>query len=161
MGAPAASETVAVSYVTNIEPLPCAQPLSGRTIMNRVTDVLTCVEHQATASVQGLPPVTPAWLRSQLIGRNTCVTTPFGERRIVYADHVASGRSLQWVEDFIAEHVLPMYANTHTEDSATGARMTALAHDAARRIKASLGAQGGKLLFCGTGCTAAIKRLQA
>ena len=129
--------------------------------MNRVTDVLTCVEHQATASVQGLPPVTPAWLRSQLIGRNTCVSTPFGERRIVYADHVASGRSLQWVEDFIAEHVLPMYANTHTEDSATGARMTALAHDAARRIKASLGAQGGKLLFCGTGCTAAIKRLQA
>ncbi len=107
-----------------------------------------------------LPGVTPAWVRSQLIGRDTSTPTPFGERRIVYADHVASGRSLQWIETFIAEHVLPMYANTHTEDSATGARMTALAHDAARLIKASLGAPTCKLLFCGTGCTAAIKRLQ-
>ena len=131
---------------------------------------MTRSEHLASARELGnepgsepgapLPQVTPAWLRSQLIGRDTCVATPFGSRRIVYADHVASGRSLQWVEDFIAAHVLPMYANTHTEDSATGARMTALAQDAARCIKASLGAQGGKLLFCGTGCTAAIKRLQ-
>jgi selenocysteine lyase/cysteine desulfurase len=110
--------------------------------------------------VAPLSGMTPAWVRSQLIGRETSVQTPFGERRIVYADHVASGRSLQWVENFIAEHVLTMYANTHTEDSATGARMTALAHDARRIIKASLGAPGCKLLFCGTGCTGAIKRLQ-
>ena len=112
------------------------------------------------AAAPSLAGVTPQWLRSQLIGRDATTRTPFGERRIVYADHVASGRSLLWVEDFIAVHVLPMYANTHTEDSATGARMTALAHDAARRIKVSLGAQGAKLLFCGTGCTAAIKRMQ-
>ena len=107
-----------------------------------------------------LPGIAPAWVRAQLIGRDTSVQTPFGERRTVYADHVASGRSLQWVEDFIAAHVLTMYSNTHTEDSATGARMTALSQDAARVIKASLGAPDCKLLFCGTGCTAAIKRLQ-
>ena len=110
--------------------------------------------------VPALHGITPGWVSAQLIGRHSSTHTPFGERRIVYADHVASGRSLQWVEDFIAAHVLPMYANTHTEDSATGARMTALAHDAARLIKASLGAPECKLLFCGTGCTAAIRRLQ-
>ena len=107
-----------------------------------------------------LPGITPGWVQSQLIGRDARVQTPFGERRIVYADHVASGRSLQWIETFIAEQVLPLYANTHTEDSATGARMTALAHDARRIVKACLGAHDCKLLFCGTGCTAAIKRLQ-
>jgi selenocysteine lyase/cysteine desulfurase len=107
-----------------------------------------------------LPWADPAWVRSQFIGRDSHVHTPFGQRRIVYADHVASGRALQWIEDFIAEHVLPLYANTHTEDSATGARMTALAHDAAATIKRCLGVRGHKLLFCGTGCTGAIKRLQ-
>jgi selenocysteine lyase/cysteine desulfurase len=104
--------------------------------------------------------ITPAWVRSQLIGHDATVRTPYGERRIVYADHVASGRALYWVEQFMLEQVLPLYANTHTEDSATGARTTALAHDAAQIVKASLGAQDCKLLFCGTGCTGAIKRLQ-
>ena len=102
----------------------------------------------------------PAWIRSQLIGQDATAQTPVGERRIVYADYVASGRSLQWIENFILKQVLPLYANTHTEDSATGARMTSLAHDAANYIKSCLGAQNGKLLFCGTGSTAAIKRLQ-
>ena len=107
-----------------------------------------------------LPGVNPAWIRAQLIGQDATGQTPFGERRLVYADYVASGRSLQWIENFILKQVLPLYANTHTEDSATGARMTALAHDAASYIKQCLGAQNGKLLFCGTGSTAAIKRLQ-
>ncbi|KNZ33441.1 MAG: hypothetical protein AD742_05940 [Methylibium sp. NZG] len=30
--------------------------------------------------------VTPEWVRSQLIGREASTRTPFGERRIVYAD---------------------------------------------------------------------------
>ena len=107
-----------------------------------------------------LPGVNPAWIRAQLIGQDASAQTPFGERRIVYADYVASGRSLQWIETFILKQVLPLYANTHTEDSATGARMTSLAHDAASYIKRCVGAQNGKLLFCGTGSTAAIKRLQ-
>jgi selenocysteine lyase/cysteine desulfurase len=126
------------------------------------SDVMNQVDAITARVGPGLPQprFMPAWIRSQLIGRETQVPTPFGKRRITYADHVASGRSLQWVEDFIAAHVLPMYANTHTEDSATGACMTALAQDASRVIKASLGASDCKLLFCGTGCTAAIRRLQ-
>ena len=124
--------------------------------------VPTCPENSTAATEPGplLAGVTPAWVREQLIGRNATAQTPFGARRIVYADHVASSRSLQWIEDFIAGQVLPMYANTHTQDSATGACMTALAMDAVRHIKACLGAQNGNLLFCGTGSTAAIKRLQ-
>ena len=49
-------------------------------------------------SFAALPGVNPAWIRSQLIGQDATAQTPFGERRIVYADFVASWRSLQWIE---------------------------------------------------------------
>ena len=51
---------------------------------------------------------------------------------MVYADYTASGRSLSFIEDAIRDRVLPMYANTHTEASATGRHTTAL-REAARR----------------------------
>ena len=51
---------------------------------------------------------------------------PYGPRRVVYT---ASGRSLDFVEGFIRDHVLPRDANTHTESSSTG-----LLREDARRI---------------------------
>lgn len=49
------------------------------------------------------------WLRSQLIGGDMTFETPFGERKLTYADHTASGRCLQYIEDYIIEQVLPFY----------------------------------------------------
>ena len=102
-----------------------------------------------------------AWVRDQLIGEGTPMVTPFGERRLIYADYVASGRGLRWVEDTLMERVMPLYANTHTEDSRSGAQTTALAHQASEYVKSQLGAdQSCKLVFCGSGSTAAVRRLQ-
>ena len=96
-----------------------------------------------------------------MIGQDAVIRTPYGERRVTYTDHVASGRALHSVETFITERVLPLYANTHTDDSATGAITSHLAHEACEYVKSQLGAdQGCTLLWCGTGSTAAIKRLQ-
>lgn len=51
--------------------------------------------------------------------------------------------------------------NTHTVDSYVGLHTSKLAGEAARYVKRSLGAgPEDVLLFCGTGCTAAIKRMQ-
>ncbi|CAL4947615.1 unnamed protein product [Urochloa decumbens] len=101
------------------------------------------------------------WLRSQIIGAEAEFASPFGTRRITYADHTASGRCLRFAEDFVLRNVLPYYGNTHTTDSYVGLHTSKLAGDAARYVKRSLGAgPQDMLLFCGTGCTAAIKRLQ-
>ena len=85
---------------------------------------------------------------------------PFGPRRMVYADATASGRSLAFVEDLIREQVLPTYANTHTEASATGRRTTELREEARRIIHRAVG--GGDedaVVFCGSGATGAIDKL--
>ncbi|KAB1210585.1 hypothetical protein CJ030_MR6G010881 [Morella rubra] len=102
-----------------------------------------------------------SWLRSQIIGGEAEMDTPFGKRRLTYADHTASGRSLRYVEDLIRKNVLPSYGNSHTSDSYVGHRTTKMVHEAAKYIKKCLG--GGEddaIIFCGSGTTAAIKRLQ-
>lgn len=79
-----------------------------------------------------------ATLRADLIGSDAVITTPFGKRRVTYAGDVASGRALRSVEDRVASLALPLYANTHTEDSATGAHSTHLTHHAAEYVKGQL-----------------------
>ncbi|XP_042518114.1 probable cysteine desulfurase [Macadamia integrifolia] len=101
------------------------------------------------------------WLRSQLVGHDVDFDTPFGRRLLTYADHTASGRSLQFIEEFIANNVLPFYGNTHTSDSFVGHKTTKMVKEATRYIKNCLGAgPDDALIFCGSGTTAAIKRLQ-
>jgi selenocysteine lyase/cysteine desulfurase len=102
-----------------------------------------------------------AWIREQLVGHSAMIETPFGPRRLTYADYVASGRPLEYIETLLREQVMPFYANTHTEDSFTGRHTTHCAHDAATYIKRCLGADDRfKIVFAGSGSTGAIKRLQ-
>ncbi|GAB2232156.1 hypothetical protein Drorol1_Dr00011183 [Drosera rotundifolia] len=102
-----------------------------------------------------------SWLRSNIIGANAEFSSPFGQRRITYADTTASGRSLRYIEDYIVSHVLPFYGNTHTSDSYVGYRSTRMMNEASQYIKKCLGGTtNDALLFCGSGTTAAIKRLQ-
>ncbi|MCD7454596.1 hypothetical protein HAX54_025292 [Datura stramonium] len=44
-----------------------------------------------------------SWLRSQIIGANVDFETPFGKRRLTYADHTASGRCLHYIENYIID----------------------------------------------------------
>src|SRR3954470_13458067 len=101
-----------------------------------------------------------AAIRASAIGDGAPVDGPFGPRPLVYADHTASGRALGFVEDVIRTQVLPLYANTHTEASATGRQMAVLREDARALVHRAVGGgDGDVVVFCGTGSTGAIDRL--
>jgi len=100
------------------------------------------------------------YIRRSVIGRDQMVDGVFGPRPVVYADYTASGRSLSFIEDYIREAVLPLYANTHTESSGTGLQTTRFREDAREIIRASVGgSQEHAVLFCGSGSTYAIDRM--
>jgi selenocysteine lyase/cysteine desulfurase len=99
-------------------------------------------------------------IRRGIIGEDELMDGPFGPRRVTYADYTASGRSLDFIEDFIRDAVLPRYANTHTESSGTGLATTRLREEARRIIRDAVGGTGDDLvIFCGSGATAAVNKL--
>jgi len=99
-------------------------------------------------------------IRDSVIGRDDVVDGPFGPRRVTYADYTASGRSLEFVEDFIRGQVLPLYANTHTESSGTGLQTTRFREDARRIIRRCFGGTDDHaVIFTGSGSTGAIDHL--
>jgi selenocysteine lyase/cysteine desulfurase len=107
-------------------------------------------------------PTSPLLERIQrgIIGEGVLMDGPFGPRRVTYADYTASGRSLDFIEDFIRGAVLPGYANTHTESSGTGLQTTRLREDARRIIRDAVGGTEDDLvIFCGSGATAAVNKL--
>ena len=99
-------------------------------------------------------------VRDSIIGDDRALSGPYGHRRMTYADYTASGRSLEFIEHFIAEEVLPLYANTHTETSRTGLQTTRFREDARRIIRDSVGgSEDDVVIFCGSGATGAVNKL--
>jgi selenocysteine lyase/cysteine desulfurase len=100
-------------------------------------------------------------IRSSIVGAGEAVSGPFGQRRVTYADYTASGQSLSFIEGYICEAVLPLYANTHTESSGTGLQTTRFREEARAIIRAAVGGTPERhaVIFCGSGSTAAIDKL--
>ncbi|HEX8025020.1 MAG TPA: aminotransferase class V-fold PLP-dependent enzyme [Candidatus Limnocylindrales bacterium] len=100
-------------------------------------------------------------IRAAVIGDDEAVRGPFGLRRVTYADYTASGRSLGFIEDYIRQAVLPLYANTHTESSGTGLQTGRFREEARAIIRDAVGANATDhaVIFAGSGSTAAINKL--
>lgn len=101
-----------------------------------------------------------AELRDGLVGAKARVCGPYGDKPLVYADYVASGRALHQIESFVLEEVLPYYANSHTEASYCGGFMTRMRRQARALIGEFCGSTDQHaVIFTGSGATAGINRL--
>ncbi len=99
-------------------------------------------------------------IREEILGRDLLITTPFGDRHLLYADYTASGRGLRFVEEILLD-IQKSYANTHTEDDYTGKFTTRLLHTAEEKIKRMVNAgPAGRIIPIGSGTTSALKKLQ-
>jgi len=99
--------------------------------------------------------------RKNIIGREQFFTSPFGEKKIIYADWTASGRIYGPIEDKLRDEVFPFVANTHTETSTTGATMSLAFHEAMQIIKNHVGANENDILIsAGAGMTMLVSKFQ-
>ncbi|HRZ49404.1 MAG TPA: aminotransferase class V-fold PLP-dependent enzyme, partial [Bacteroidales bacterium] len=99
--------------------------------------------------------------RKHIIGVDAVFDTPYGQKPLVYADWIASGRLYGPVERQISEVIGPWVGNTHTETSETGTLMTKAYHHAHRLIKQHMNADAHDVIITsGSGMTAVVNKLQ-
>lgn len=99
--------------------------------------------------------------REKTIGNGITINTPYGEKPLVYADWIASGRLYKPLEDQLLEVFGPYVANTHTETSETGTLMTKAYHYAHKIIKDHCNASEEDVIITqGSGMTRLVNKFQ-
>lgn len=99
--------------------------------------------------------------RKNIIGIDQEFDSPYGNKKIIYGDWIASGRLYKPIEDKITNTIGPFVGNTHTETCETGIRMTHAYHKSHQLIKEHVNA-GTKdvIITAGSGLTAVINKFQ-
>lgn len=93
-------------------------------------------------------------IRESVIGDDHVMQTPYGQRRVTYADYTASSGPWGSSRTSSATRCCP-HANTHTESSGTGLQTTRLREDAREIIEQQSvhGDDDTVVVFAGSGCT--------
>jgi selenocysteine lyase/cysteine desulfurase len=99
--------------------------------------------------------------RNNIIGSETYFNTPFGRKKMIYADWIASGRLYQPIEDRMTKEIGPFVGNTHTETTETGTLMTKAYQYAHKKIKQHVNAdENDVIITAGSGMTTVINKFQ-
>ncbi len=99
--------------------------------------------------------------RKEIVGIDQEFDSPYGRRKIVYADWIASGRLYAPVEGKLLKEIAPFIGNTHTETSETGLLMTRAYHWSHQMIKEHCHAGPNDVIItAGSGMTTVINKFQ-
>ncbi|XP_072173689.1 probable cysteine desulfurase [Diadema setosum] len=99
-------------------------------------------------------------VEDNVVGKDTVFASHYGKRQVVYCDYTASGRAVKFIEDYITEHVQPLYANTHTTTGLMARQTTKFRKEARDIIKKCVNAtEEDALIFTGSGTTGAVNKL--
>jgi selenocysteine lyase/cysteine desulfurase len=99
--------------------------------------------------------------REGIIGIDQTFQSPYGTKKIIYADWIASGRLYRPIEEKITNQFGPFVGNTHTETCETGTLMTKAYHLAQRKIKEHVHAGPNDVIInAGSGMTTVINKFQ-
>ncbi|XP_060531194.1 uncharacterized protein LOC132704897 isoform X2 [Cylas formicarius] len=100
------------------------------------------------------------YIDDNIVGKNNAFLGPFGRRKVVFCDYAASGRSLQFIEEYILREVLPTYGNTHFTTSISSLQTTLFRQEAREILRTAVNASDDDaVIFGGHGCTDALNKL--
>lgn len=99
--------------------------------------------------------------RNNTIGMDQMFDTPYGKKKIIYADWIASGRLYAPIEQKMVEVIGPYVGNTHTETTITGSSMTLAYHHALKTIKSHVNAGSSDVIISSnSGMTGVVNKFQ-
>lgn len=99
--------------------------------------------------------------KENIIGEGASFDSPYGTKKIVYADWTASGRLYAPIEALISDEIGKYLGNTHTETSITGSLMTHLYHSSLEMIKKHVNANNEDAIISQySGMTGVINKFQ-
>ena len=99
--------------------------------------------------------------RENIVGIDLEFESPFGTKKIVYTDWIASGRLYRPIEEKILNDFGPYVANTHTETTESGTAMTMAYHKAKAIIKTHVNSnEDDILILSGSGMTSVVNKFQ-
>lgn len=100
------------------------------------------------------------YIDDNILGKNNAFLGPFGRRKVVFCDYVASGRSLQFIEEYILREVLPCFGNTWATANITSIQTSLFRQEARELIKNAVNAtEEDAVVFTDNGCEGAIHKI--
>ncbi|XP_035737279.1 uncharacterized protein LOC118448306 isoform X3 [Vespa mandarinia] len=100
------------------------------------------------------------YIDDNVIGKNGTFFGPFGRRKVVFCDYTATGRSLQFLEEYIAKEVLPYLGDTRASTSICSLQSSLFRHETRDIVRHAVGADDqDAVLFTGQGSAGALRTL--
>lgn len=137
------------------------QPACQNTVNTVASDSqLSSPTSQQWSSHQMHVPAALTRLRSNIIGRTSTFTSPFGQRSLVPADSASCCRPLQPLEDYIGSNVSPWYLTEQTSRN-NSKLLSAFMRDARESIVNFAGARREEyaVIFAGHSASAATAKM--